>query len=387
MRCISVLSVLLFITCYSVQARQINAFYIGHSLSDQIPDMVMSFANDHPDARFAFTYQSIPGAPLRWQWDHGATYIANPPYYAGYNDSRYGLPTGSFDVLVLTESVPRYDAIINESYAYSDSFYVYATQFNPDVRIFLYEDWHCLDSGTPTGCDYDIDSADWRQRLTDDLPMWESVVDHLNAKYSPVSPVCMIPGGQGLANLYDAIHAGSVPGLTSIADLFSDRIHLNDIGKYFIATIHFAVIFARSPIGLTSSTQHWWGGQFERPSRELATRLQEIAWSTVLTYPQSCLAQTNSDENERPESFDLLQNYPNPFRSSTKITFNVATAGHIELSIYNALGYRVFSVIDQFLPAGTHTFEVEGFGWPSGLYFYELRSSDMAQTKQMILLK
>jgi len=274
---------------------QIQAFYIGHSLTDQVPDMVKSLADDHAQVSFNWVLQSIPGAPLHWQWGRMAAddYTPIPPHYYGFYHPTHGLPNGNFNVLVLTESVPR----INESwsigatYEYTELFAEYATDFNPNTQVYIYEVWHCLESGTPTGCDFDFDSNPWRQRLEDDLPMWESVVDHLNNELQLNQEVCLIPGGQGLARLYDEILLGTVPGISVIADLFSDNIHLTDQGKYFIACIHFAMLTGQNPIGLTHQTQVWWGGDFEAPSPELALRMQEIAWETVTSYPNSCVNQ------------------------------------------------------------------------------------------------
>lgn len=187
----------------NTKSQEFNAFYIGHSLSDQIPDMVESLANDIFVTKFDWTYQGIPGAPLRWQWDrkNERDYNTIDPHYYGFYDENEGLPTGEFDVLVLTEAVPRYGDLIKETYQYADSLARYALQYNPETKIYLYEDWHCIKSGTPTGCDYDVDANPWRQRLDDDLPMWESVVDTLNARLSPSNQVCMIPAAQALARL------------------------------------------------------------------------------------------------------------------------------------------------------------------------------------------
>ena len=277
----NIVSFLIFFIFLSIFgfSQENRTFYIGHSLSDQIPDMVQSLSNDHPETQFSWVYQSIPGAPLSWQWDdkNKQQYEPIPPNYYAFYDQNEGLPTGDFDILVLTESVPRYWEIIDDTYAHADSFFNYALMFNSNTKVYLYEDWHCLDSGTPTGCDYDVDSNPWRQRLTDDLAMWESVVDTLNNRYNPINPVCLIPGGQGLAALYDSIQVGSVPGINSIDDLFSDKIHLNDVGKYFIACIHFATIHGVSPVGLTNQLQVWWGGDFDPPSEELALKFQQIA--------------------------------------------------------------------------------------------------------------
>lgn len=98
----------------------------------------------------------------------------------------------------------------------------------------------------------------------------------------------MIPAGQGMAAMYDAIQAGTVPGITNIEDLFSDDIHLNDIGRYFIACIHFVTIHQVSPVGLTHQLKNRWGGEFDAPSASLALKFQEIAWETVSNYPRNC---------------------------------------------------------------------------------------------------
>lgn len=309
-----ILSLLVFVISLRAQHQQV--FYIGHSLSDQVPDMVKSLSQDHDDVSMDWRYQWIPGAPLRWQWQRMAAqdYDASPPHIYPFYHPSEGLPAGNADILVLTESVPRYvgpEWGIAETYLYADSFYRFATDSRPDIRVFLYEVWHCLESGTPTGCDWDVDSNPWRQRLDDDLPMWESVVDFLNDKYNPEVPVCLIPGGQGLARLADAIEAGTVPGLSSIEDLFSDDIHLTDQGKYFIACIHFAMIHNASPVGLTHQTQVWWGGEFEAPTPAQAARMQEIALETVTLYPNTCF-HTGPTSVESPVKVHELRMWPNP---------------------------------------------------------------------------
>lgn len=311
-----------FLIAVTAMAQPQNAFYIGHSLSDQIPDMVKSLSDDHPNVEFDWAYQSIPGAPLRWQWDRKKEkdYPENPPYYYSFFSEVGGLPTGDYNVLVLTESVPRYWSIIDDSYQYADSLVAYALGYNQNIQIYLYEDWHCIKSGTPTGCDYDIDANPWRQRLDDDLPMWESIVDTLNNRFNPANPVCLIPAGQGLARLYDAIEAGEIPGISSMVDLFSDDIHLNDVGKYFVACVHFAMIHNENPIGLTNQLQVWWGGDFDAPTTQQAKKFQEIAWETVNNYERSCLNSSVTSVAEKVESSSI--NYDNYSNILTVISDN-----------------------------------------------------------------
>lgn len=91
-------------------AQEPKAYYVGHSLTDYIPEMVQSLSDNHNEVNFSWIFQSIPGAPLRWQWDRKAAmdFTNYPPHIAAFYNESYGLPTGDFDALILTESVPRY---------------------------------------------------------------------------------------------------------------------------------------------------------------------------------------------------------------------------------------------------------------------------------------
>lgn len=343
---------------------QSSVFYIGHSLSDQIGEMVKSMIEQSESTTFKLGYQSIPGASLHYQWDRKAAndYAPIPPFLYGFYDPVNGLPSSKYETLVLTESVPRQAQTewgIKDTYKYTDSFYVFAKISNPNIRVLFYEVWHCLNSGTPTGCMYDIDSNPWRQRLTDDLPMWESVVTKLNETYKPINPVCMIPGGQGLARLHDEIAAGTIPGITDIKSLFGDDIHLKDQGKYFIACIHYAVLTGKSPVGLPVQLKNIWGGNFNAPTAQQARRFQEIAWETVRNYPKNCLSGSSSTTQNQSIQFTI---YPNP--ASDEIFLQYEGEGK-STKLYNSLGQLLLKTKDKTIsvrqiPAGLIFVEIEG---------------------------
>ena len=80
-----------------------------------------------------------------------------------------------------------------------------------------------------------------------------------------------------MAALYDAIEDESVPDLDEIADIFTDDIHLNDVGNYFIACVQYATIYRRSPVGAARELTDRFAGAFDAPSMSLAPVLQEIA--------------------------------------------------------------------------------------------------------------
>ena len=94
----------------------------------------------------------------------------------------------------------------------------------------------------------------------------------------------------------------------------------------------------------------------------------------------------------RPDHYYLSANYPNPFNSSTMIKFGLPEAGHVELSIYNILGQKVITLLNQDLQAGNHVAiwngqEANGQSVSSGIYFYRLKSGGFAQTRKMLLMK
>jgi immune inhibitor A len=100
-----------------------------------------------------------------------------------------------------------------------------------------------------------------------------------------------------------------------------------------------------------------------------------------------------------PQSFVLDQNYPNPFNPVTIITYTLRTAGEVgaplprtNLSIYNVLGQKVKTLVDQVQIPGTYEVTWDGtdrLGRPvaSGIYFYRLERGNDSQTKKMILVK
>lgn len=106
---------------------------------------------------------------------------------------------------------------------------------------------------------------------------------------------------------------------------------------------------------------------------------------------------TEKEETSIPESYALKQNYPNPFNPTTNIEFSLPVASNVQLSIYNILGQRVASLIDEYKTAGNHSViwnanDSNGFKISSGIYFYKLKASGtdgkkFQEIKKMVLLK
>ncbi|MFA6107141.1 MAG: FlgD immunoglobulin-like domain containing protein [Candidatus Latescibacterota bacterium] len=88
----------------------------------------------------------------------------------------------------------------------------------------------------------------------------------------------------------------------------------------------------------------------------------------------------------------LAQNYPNPFNPQTTIAYQLPRAGPVRLTLYNAAGQRVKTLVDQVQPAGSHCVSWDGTGdggreLGSGVYFCRLTVGPFQQTRRLVLLK
>lgn len=74
-------------------------------------------------------------------------------------------------------------------------------------------------------------------------------------------------------------------------------------------------------------------------------------------------------------SVGLAQNYPNPFNPSTNIQFSIPTSQQVTLSVY-----------DGFKNAGSHSLVFDAKDLASGVYIYQLVTSNVIETKKMLLI-
>lgn len=111
-------------------------------------------------------------------------------------------------------------------------------------------------------------------------------------------------------------------------------------------------------------------------------RLKQIDFDGTFEYSNSIEVDVNI-----PAVFALEQNYPNPFNPSTTINFSLAEDGMINLAIYNLLGEKVLSVLNEFREAGVHSVNIDASTLSSGAYFYKIETTNFSKTMKMILAK
>lgn len=82
-----------------------------------------------------------------------------------------------------------------------------------------------------------------------------------------------------------------------------------------------------------------------------------------------------------------IENYPNPFNPTTKISFSIPNDGHISLKVFDILGREVAVLANQVFSAGRYEFDFNASNLPSGTYIYSLRTDNKTITKKMSLIK
>jgi len=88
-----------------------------------------------------------------------------------------------------------------------------------------------------------------------------------------------------------------------------------------------------------------------------------------------------------PGKFQLNQNYPNPFNPETKIDFSVSESGYVNLEVFNLLGERICTLLNEQKPAGNYSVNFKGYGLNSGIYMYRLSSGHQSITRKMVVMK
>lgn len=263
-------------------------YHLGHSLVNrEMPAMLSQLAG----AGHAYQSQLGWGTTLKAHWgDEPINGFESENAHDQFRPAKDAVASGDYDAIVLTEMVEIRDAV-----AYFDSPHYLALWANaalearPDVRLYLYETWHKLD-----------DPAGWLERIDTDLTeYWKGeVLRPALADLPEGARIHVIPAGQALAAFVRAVEArGGIPDVRDRRDLFAkgpdgtpDVIHLNELGNYLVALVHYAVIYQKDPTGLPFRLQRSDGSPATAPEPETALLMQEIAWEVAKNTPMTGLA-------------------------------------------------------------------------------------------------
>ena len=93
------------------------------------------------------------------------------------------------------------------------------------------------------------------------------------------------------------------------------------------------------------------------------------------------------EEKDQPTKVRLEQNYPNPFNPVTNIQFSLPEVAEVHLAVFNALGQKVRTLVNQKMNGGSHSVTFDARRLPSGMYIYRLETGEVSRSRQMLLIK
>jgi predicted GH43/DUF377 family glycosyl hydrolase len=104
-------------------------------------------------------------------------------------------------------------------------------------------------------------------------------------------------------------------------------------------------------------------------------------------YATSALVTTVPGTVPLPSEYRLADAYPNPFNPSTTIEYEVPAEARIQIIIFDALGQRVATLVDEVQQPGYHKVQWSPKEQASGVYFYQMNAPAFSETKKLVLLK
>ena len=109
-------------------------------------------------------------------------------------------------------------------------------------------------------------------------------------------------------------------------------------------------------------------------------------------YFNSALATVDVQDSYYPKYYSLSDNFPNPFNPSTTINYNLSEKGLVDFSIYDIVGRKVVTLVNDIKTHGSHSIIWDGLNAngkqvSAGMYFYKFEAGNFKMTKKMILLK
>ncbi len=98
-------------------------------------------------------------------------------------------------------------------------------------------------------------------------------------------------------------------------------------------------------------------------------------------------------ETRVPDTFELYPAYPNPFNTSTTISYFVPEAANVKLRVYNIRGEEIAELVNRTHQTGQHSIDFDASDKSTGIYFYEMQAKSAKSknryqaVKKMIFVK
>ncbi len=133
----------------------------------------------------------------------------------------------------------------------------------------------------------------------------------------------------------------------------------------------------------------WEGNLTWSPNNKDLAYLDQHEWTFTWIGDTTSVATAIDDDlnGSVVYNYNLKPNYPNPFNPVTTIEYSLAKPGMVTLEIYDLLGKRVKTLVQERQQAGTHQVVFDASDLSSGIYFYKIKANQFVRTRKMLLVK
>jgi len=119
---------------------------------------------------------------------------------------------------------------------------------------------------------------------------------------------------------------------------------------------------------------------------EFAVAFDDVRFE-ILAPPSPPTSVDSGSSKESSRAFALYPNHPNPFNASTAMAYHISRPTHVRLTIHNALGQAVETLVNHFQTPGHHSVVWNPQEVGSGLYFYRFQAGAFTDVRKCLLLK
>lgn len=264
----------------------------GHSIPDAVARTPLAEAITAMGGTAQKWTATGPHSSAQWRW--------NNPVSTGTPDNVKALmeaPGASYDAFIGIEAHGSSYTVGSDPVGRA-SVQTNTTAYSPpapsDAHAYALL-WHNLAASTGAQTHYmsfwrndppRIFGADWRAAQVPELPLWDGIIDYVNANRAAGTPAMrLVPLLSVFCAVFDAIEAGTVTGLT-MPSMFADDVHHESpAGRWLTLAAILAVVYRRHPDELPANA-----GTLANIAPALAAQLRPIVWSVCLSNPRTGLA-------------------------------------------------------------------------------------------------
>jgi Ca2+-binding RTX toxin-like protein len=225
-------------------------YFIGNSVTDTINYRGLDNIAESQGRSHEWGRHMIPGAPLNWIWSHPDQGFQESPY--GYYPT--ALANYQWDALSLQPFDRSLDGQEGDL-AMANNFINLAKTRSPNLQVYIYQRWPRKQDNNPnpTAADWD---AMWLSNYTggwqntESRSYYDTLAQSLRSAHADLPPTQLVRVGEVLYALNQRMKSGQVPGYTSIWDLYTDHVHLNNVGSYIVGATYYATLYRNTPLSI-----------------------------------------------------------------------------------------------------------------------------------------